>query len=114
MASSAPSNTSPPAPPPTSTWLRRLIISLTLLAWIALAFVLVWLIGRVAQALLLLAIGALLAYVLYPLVRFFHTLLPVFFPAFLANFFIFTAWGSCCFLSATTSLNSLNSLFNYL
>src|SRR5438094_10227349 len=78
MASSAPTNTSPPAPTPTSTWLRRLIISLTLLAWIARAFVLVWLIGRVAQALLLLAIGALLAYVLYPLVRFLQHVMPRF------------------------------------
>jgi hypothetical protein len=47
---------------PLAIWTKRLVISLTILVWIVLAGLFFWLIGRVAQAMLLLAIGALLAY----------------------------------------------------
>jgi len=113
MASSTPTNTSPPAPTPTSTWLRRLIISLTLLTWIALAFVLVWLIGRVAQALLLLAIGALLAYVLYPLVRFLQHVMPRFLAVIIVYLLILSGLGILLYFVATTVIEQLNSLIHY-
>jgi predicted PurR-regulated permease PerM len=57
-------------------WTKRLVISLTILVWIVLAGLFFWLIGRVAQAMLLLAIGALLAYTIYPLVKLLQRVLP--------------------------------------
>jgi predicted PurR-regulated permease PerM len=54
---------------PLAVWMRRLIISTTILVWIVLLGVFFWLVGRMAQAFLLLAIGAILAYTIYPLVR---------------------------------------------
>src|SRR5947209_20316662 len=102
MASSAQANTSPTAITPTSTWLRRLIITLTLLAWIALAFVLFWLIGRIEEALLLLAIGALLAYVIYPLVRFLHHVIPRFLAVIIVYLLDLRALGFLFHLRGTT------------
>ncbi len=57
-------------------WLRRLIISLTVLVWVILIGIFFWLLGRMAQALLLLALGALLAYTIYPLIKLLQRVLP--------------------------------------
>jgi predicted PurR-regulated permease PerM len=62
--------------PPLSMWTKRLVISLTVLVWIVLAGLLLWFVGRVAQAALLLAIGALLAYTIYPLVKWLQRFIP--------------------------------------
>lgn len=113
MASSPQTNASPPATTPTSTWLRRLIITLTLLAWIALAFVVVWLIGRVAEALLLLAIGALLAYVVYPLVRLLERVMPRFLAVILVYLLVLSGLGILLYFVATTVIEQLNSLIHY-
>jgi predicted PurR-regulated permease PerM len=113
MPSSAQSDTSPPATTPTSTWLRRLIITLTLLAWIALAFVVVWLIGRVAEAVLLLAIGALLAYVLYPLVRFLQHVMPPFLAVIIVYLLVLSGLGILLYFVATTVIEQMNSLIHY-
>lgn len=65
-----------PETSPLSTWTKRLVISLTILVWIVLTGAFFWLLGRVAQAALLLAIGALLAYTIYPFVKLLQRLLP--------------------------------------
>src|SRR6266567_7216780 len=113
MASSAQADRPPPATTPTSTWLRRLIITLTLLAWIALAFVVVWLIGRVAQALLLLAIGALLAYVLYPLVHLLQHVMPRFLAVILVYLLVLSGLGILLYFVATAVIKQMNSLIHY-
>ncbi len=61
---------------PLATWTQRLVIALTILVWIVLAGVFLWLLGRVAQAALLLAIGAVLAYTIYPFVKLLQRFLP--------------------------------------
>lgn len=113
MPSSPQTNVSPPATTPTSTWLRRLIITLTLLAWIALAFVVAWLIGRVAQALLLLAIGALLAYVVYPLVRWLEHVMPRLLAVILVYLLVLIGLGILLYFVATTVIEQINSLIHY-
>lgn len=57
-------------------WTKRLVISLTILAWCVLVGMLFWLLGRVAQAIFLLVIGALLAYTIYPLVKLLQRVMP--------------------------------------
>lgn len=98
---------------PTSTWLRRLIITLTILAWITLAFVLFWLIGRVAQALLLLAVGALLAYVIYPLVRFLQRVMPRFLAVIIVYLLVLSGLALLLYLVATTIIEQVRSLIQY-
>lgn len=60
----------------TTRWTRRLIISLTLLAWLALAIVVVMIIGYIATTLLILIIAALIAYAVVPLVGLFQRIMP--------------------------------------
>ena len=113
MTSSTQPNTSPPPITRTSTWLRRLIITLTLLGWTTLAFVAVWLIGRVAEALLLLAIGALLAYILYPLVRLFQRVMPRLLAVILVYLLVLIALAVLLYLVVTTAIQQLDSLIRY-
>ncbi len=97
----------------TSTWVRRLIITLTLLAWIGLALVLLWLIGRVGQALLLLAVGALLAYVIYPLVTFFQRIMPRFLAVIVVYLLVVIGVGILLYFVVTAILEQLRSLIQY-
>ena len=61
-------------------WLRRLIIALTILAWMAIGAVVLSVAGRMIGTLILLIAAGLLAYLIYPLVL----LLQRFMPRFLA------------------------------
>lgn len=57
-------------------WTRWRDIPLAVLAWIVLFMVVFWLASHIAQAILVLAVAALLAYALYPLVTFMQRALP--------------------------------------
>jgi predicted PurR-regulated permease PerM len=59
-----------------SIWTRRLLISLTIVAWIAIVcfvFFLIWLVG---ESFILVLIGGLLAYIMYPFVLLFQRIMP--------------------------------------
>lgn len=60
----------------TTAWMRRLIISLTILIWLVLAIAFLWLLGHIVDAVILLAIGALVAYAIYPLVQLLQRVMP--------------------------------------
>src|SRR5215471_11754692 len=60
----------PSAPNETITvWTRRFLIALTILAWFGVAAMLIWGLRLIGAVLLLYSIAALLAFVLYPLVK---------------------------------------------
>lgn len=63
-----------------STWLKWLIVTFTLLGWIVIGGVVLWVIGQLIGTIVLLVIAALLASIIFPLVR----LLARFIPRFLA------------------------------
>ena len=113
MSTTGKADTSRTAITPTSTWLRRLIITLTILAWIGLALVLFWLVGLVGQALLLLAVGALLAYVLYPLVRFLQHVMPRFLAVIIVYLLVLSGLGILFYFVTATVLEQLRSLIHY-
>jgi predicted PurR-regulated permease PerM len=59
-----------------SIWTRRLLIALTIAAWIAIicfVFFLIWLVG---ESFILVLIGGLLAYIIYPFVLLFQRIMP--------------------------------------
>ena len=59
-----------------SIWTRRLLIALTIVAWIAIVcfvFFLIWLVG---ESFILVLIGGLLAYIIYPFVLLFQRIMP--------------------------------------
>jgi predicted PurR-regulated permease PerM len=60
----------------TSSWTRRLLIALTIVAWIAIVcfvFFVIWLVG---ESFILVLIGGLLAYIIYPFVLLFQRVMP--------------------------------------
>ncbi len=68
----APSNLDPR----TVKWIRRAFITITILGWIALAWVAIQVASHIIQALLLLIIAALFAYALAPGVKFLERFMP--------------------------------------
>ena len=50
-------------------WTRRFLIALTILAWFGIAAMLIWALRLIGSILLLYSIAALLAFVLYPVVK---------------------------------------------
>jgi predicted PurR-regulated permease PerM len=53
-------------------WQRRYFIVLTLLGWIALIVVMLWVLSKIITPIILIGFSALLAYLIFPLVRFFQ------------------------------------------
>src|SRR5690242_991858 len=69
-------NEQPTMTPPDNVWQRRFFIVLTLLGWIALFAVMLWTIGKIITPIILIGFSALLAYLIFPLVRFFQRHMP--------------------------------------
>lgn len=63
-------------PQTTRDWQRALFIPLTILAWLAVAVVALWLIGHVTKTVLTLVLSGIVAFALTPLVRFFERYMP--------------------------------------
>jgi predicted PurR-regulated permease PerM len=99
---------------PLTVWTQRLVISLTLLVWIILAGILFWLIGRTAQAFLLLAIGALLAYTMYPLVRLLQRIMPHPFAIAIVYITILGALSALVYFVIVTFMDQVISLIQYI
>src|SRR5437764_8923075 len=60
----------------TSNWTRRLLIALTIVAWIAIGCFLFFVIWLVGESFILVLIGGLLAYIMYPFVVLFQRVMP--------------------------------------
>ena len=95
------------------TWTQRLVISLTLLVWIVLAGILFWLVGCMAQAFILLAVGALLAYTMYPLVQMLQRLMPYPLAITIVYLAILGALGALVYFVLATFVDQVTSLIQY-
>src|SRR5437016_10203420 len=62
----------------TMKWIRRAVMTITILGWIALAWVVIQVASYIIQALLLLIIAGLFAYALAPAVHFLERFMPRF------------------------------------
>ncbi|HEY6285406.1 MAG TPA: AI-2E family transporter [Ktedonobacteraceae bacterium] len=60
----------------TSNWTRRLLIALTIVAWIAIGCFVLFVIWLVGESFILVLIGGLLAYIMYPFVLLFQRVMP--------------------------------------
>lgn len=97
----------------TALWTRRLIISLTILIWIIFAALFFWLIGHVIRTVILLAIGALIAYALAPVVRLLRRVMPRWLAILIVYLIIFTALGVFLFYVALTAVHQVGLLVRY-
>ena len=88
-----------------SIWTRRLLIALTIVAWIAIicfVFFLIWLVG---ESFILVLIGGLLAYIIYPFVLLFQRIMPR--PlAVVLVYLISLIFGRCFLRSAISSTHN--------
>jgi predicted PurR-regulated permease PerM len=69
-------NEQPTAVRTIQTWQRRFFIVLTILGWLALVIAIIWGIGKIITPIVLIGFSALIAYLIYPLVRFFQRHMP--------------------------------------
>lgn len=61
---------------PTAIWTRRFLIALTIVAWIIILTTIGSVLGKIFNALVILGISALIAYVIYPLVKVLEHIMP--------------------------------------
>lgn len=61
---------------PTAVWTRRFLIALTIVAWMVILTAIWMVLGRIFNALVILGISALIAYVIYPLVKVLEHIMP--------------------------------------
>ncbi|GCE31779.1 AI-2E family transporter [Dictyobacter alpinus] len=95
-------------------WLDRLLISLTILAWIALTGVFFWLVSQISQAVILLAIAALIAYAIYPLVEVLRRYIPKPIAITLVYLVVFGALVTLLYFVGLTLVHQLTSLIHYI
>lgn len=96
-------------PLPRFAWLRRLIIALTILAWMAIGAVILSLLGRVVGTLLLLVTAALLAYVIYPLVLLLQRIMPRFLAIVLVYLVVLSALSLLMYTMIASVIGQLAS-----
>src|SRR5947199_4135195 len=96
-----------------ATWMRRVGLPLVILAWTAVALLLLWLAGHVIQALLLLTFAALLAYALAPAVKLLERVMPRFLAILLVYLVILGALSALLYLIVRTAIVQVVSLSDY-
>ena len=95
-------------------WLKRLVVSLTFLAWIALAAVLIWAVGQIFRAFVLVALGATIATVVYPFVGWLERRMPRPLAITIVYVLLFGALGGLLYYLINTIIGQIPSLIQYI
>ncbi len=99
---------------PGSKWTRRLDIPLTILAWIALAAVVLWAADHIIRSLIVLAIAALLAYALAPSVKLLERVMPRFLAILIVYFIVLIGLSVLLYLVIHTVVRQSMELRSFL
>jgi predicted PurR-regulated permease PerM len=104
--------TSVPAilPPPNIVWQRRFFIALTILGWLAIAAVILWGVGKIIGPLVIIGISALVAYLIFPLIRFFQRHMPRFLAITASLLLLIAVIGGIIFFIIAAALQQLRLL----
>src|SRR5713101_6182979 len=97
-----------------SKWTRRLDIPLTILAWIALAAVVLWAADHIIRSLIVLAIAALLAYALAPAVKLLARVMPRFLAILIVYFIVLIGLSVLLYLVIHTVVRQSMELRSFL
>lgn len=97
----------------TAKWIRRCGLPLTILAWVAIALLLLWLLGHVIQTILLLTIAALLAYALAPAVALLERIMPRFIAILVVYLLLLGGLGVLLYLIISAVIVQVQSLSSY-
>ena len=94
----------------TSVWTRRLIVLLTILAALALALVILWGASHITTSLLILAVAALIAYAIAPMVELFRRFIPRALAILAAYLIVLILLGLVFYLIISTMITQLSGL----
>ena len=94
----------------TTVWTRRLIISLTFLAWLVLIIIVFRLLSSISAALLILIMAALIAYAVLPLIQLFQRAMPRALAILIVYLVILGILGFLFYLLIVTSIAQIASL----
>ncbi len=92
---------------------RRLVNALTVLAWVAIAGVIIWALGRITEALLLLSLAALVAYVIYPLVKLLERIMPRLLAIILVYILILGILCGLLYIFVILAIEQINALIDF-
>src|SRR6185312_1861834 len=95
-------------------WLKRLVVSLTFLVWLILIGIVLWMLGHVSTALVLLAIAATIATVAYPLVNWLERKIPRPLAVAIVYTLVFCVFGGLLYFLINTIINQVLSLIQYI
>ena len=93
-----------------SKWARRRDIPIAILAWIALAAIVLWALGHVINSVLIFIIAALLAYALLPAVKLLARFMPRFFAILIVYLVVLTALVVIIYFLVSTAIVQISSL----
>lgn len=94
-------------------WARRRDIPIAILAWTALAFVVLWGMGHIIRSILLLTIAALLAYALAPGVKILQRFMPRFLAILIIYLVVLSAISLLFYFIVITAIHQVASLSVY-
>jgi predicted PurR-regulated permease PerM len=95
-------------------WRRWLFTALTILAWIVLGGILVWFLGHVSQAVVVLVLGAIIAAVIAPLITWLEHLIPRPLAIALIYLLVFAGLAILLYVLANILLDQMTSLIGYI
>src|SRR5258708_355254 len=101
-------------PPVGSKWRRRRDIPVSILAWIGVAAVVLWAASHIVRSLLLLAIAALLAYALVPVVKLLERVMPRFLAMLIVYLIVLSALSLLLYSIARTAIHQAVELRGFL
>jgi predicted PurR-regulated permease PerM len=106
--------TAPVIPPSrTSHWQRRFFIVLTILGWLTIAVAIIWVVAKIIAPLVLIGFSALLAYLIYPLVRFFGRHMPRVLAILVSLLLLLVVTGFVIFFIVVAAIQQFGLLINF-
>ena len=91
-------------------WARRRDIALATIGWLIIVAIALWAASHIIGALLTVIVAALLAYAIYPLVRFFSRMMPRFVAIALAYVIVIAVIGTIGYLVVNTAVEQIAAL----
>jgi predicted PurR-regulated permease PerM len=98
----------------TATWIRRCGLPLAILAWSAVALLVLWLAGHITQTLFLLTIAAVFAFALAPAVKVLERVMPRFLAILIVYLLVLGALIALFYLIVSTAIAQFVSLSAYM
>ena len=98
---------------PHSLWMRRLLIALTIIAWVVIGCFVLFVIWLFGESFTLVLIGGLLAYIIYPFVLFFQRVMPRPLAVIIVYFVLLIALSGLVYLVGVSFVQQLAALVTF-